>query len=281
VSFKAGTAPRLHLGLWDNTAAAWRHRAHTIYTAGVPGALAEGAGTGTLFPVENWGGVWYRFSISATGVIAANTNQMFLRVEQPANLGTWFMFGANAWNASFPSSYQGPSLGTRNADLCTVPWYVAPQAGLWRYHRFLERGTVSLAAGPRIGNIGGNGAIKWELLGDGAAHYRSALTNNVDPVNASVAAVTPTYGQLVETLELLTTGGNLKLLVSVNGAADVAGAQSGAFPAGLAAQWSAAIAAIGSDAVGNPGYGAFSRVLVGLGAGTLVSTIADARSIPV
>jgi len=137
IFLRAGTAGRVQFGLWDNTAAAWRHRVSFAWAAGVPGAVATDAGAGTRFAVEPWGAGWYRISISATGVVAANTNQIFVRADLVATVGTWFMFGANAWNETTPARYAGPSqaAGTTGSSL------------------YLNGGTASVTNWLRAGDI--------------------------------------------------------------------------------------------------------------------------------
>lgn len=105
------------IGLFSVTAGVMRHRVTLSWPGGVP-LLSTTEGSGTLFPVENWGNGWWRIAFSATGVVAADTNAIRIApTTDAAGLTTnLYIFGANTWNASTPNSYQGPSL-VRTAPL--------------------------------------------------------------------------------------------------------------------------------------------------------------------
>lgn len=100
--------------------AADRHSAWVTWSGGVP-TLSTVTGTGVLFSVVSLGNLWYQVAISADGVVAADTNTVRVFPDRNAGLGTVYVFGANAWNAPFPASYQGPSLASRSADVFTLP----------------------------------------------------------------------------------------------------------------------------------------------------------------
>jgi len=127
IFMRAGTSANSMFGLFDLTAGVWRHRVNVAWSGGVP-TLSTDQGTGTLFAVENWGGGWYRLSASVNAVVAANTNRFYLLPTQDivGQTGTAYFFGANAWNAPFPSSYQGPGEAAGAGDSLTLPFNFGP-----------------------------------------------------------------------------------------------------------------------------------------------------------
>lgn len=92
--------------LRDDTAGQTRAGVDVDWNAGVP-VTSNAVG---LLLAEPWAGGWYRFLFQAAGVVAANTNRVVLRIgrDNAADVGSAYFFGVNAWNAPFPSSYQGP-----------------------------------------------------------------------------------------------------------------------------------------------------------------------------
>lgn len=117
VFIRQGTSDDSAIEVWDNTALTDRTAIKVTWTAGVP-SMAIVAGASTLFSVENWDGGWYRLSFTANGIIAANTNRLYLYPTQQVNAdtGTTYFFGANAWNSSVPAGYIGPSHLTATGD---------------------------------------------------------------------------------------------------------------------------------------------------------------------
>ena len=125
---KQGTQAGTWMRLFDSTAGTTRHAVQVTWTAGVP-SLATSSGTGTRFTPEPWGGNWYRVAFSATGIIAANVNRMDFgpgTIAASSDTGTVFAFGVNAWNATFPATYQAIGDGTGVADSFTSPFNWGP-----------------------------------------------------------------------------------------------------------------------------------------------------------
>ncbi|CAB5187469.1 hypothetical protein UFOVP166_53 [uncultured Caudovirales phage] len=120
VWLKAGTAAATHIILQDTTASAVRLRANVAWAAGVPTVTMV---TGTMVLLETFASGLYRLQMTATGVIASNTNS--LRIY-PAGLGTAatgtvIAWGAQAENVSKPTSYIATTTATasRVADTMT------------------------------------------------------------------------------------------------------------------------------------------------------------------
>jgi hypothetical protein len=230
VFMRAGSSASSRFGIFDNTVATWRHQVNVTWTAGVP-TLATNQGSGTLYPVEPYGGGWYRLSIGVVGVVAANTNFFYLMPtlgNAASETGTTYFFGANAWNAVFPSSYQGPSLTNKSADVGPTWSHLhRPQPvafyykGVWRsgaidYTRLMNIGQFVAGVGQRVlmyGNAGG-----------------SLIFSHGDSF-ASVAQ--PAYGDVLELLGYADALGRAQIIKRVNGGAEVAGTLGAAqgFPA--------------------------------------------------
>jgi hypothetical protein len=119
---RAGTAAQSVFTVHDLTAGVHRHQVLITWTAGVP-VLSDITGAGDRFAVAPWGSGWYAIALGANSVVAANTNRFIFYPDWTGAGGTTFFFGANAWNAVFPSNYQGPHGGASpsGADSLTLP----------------------------------------------------------------------------------------------------------------------------------------------------------------
>jgi hypothetical protein len=105
----------------DSTAGVERHSFTVTWNGGTtPPTLAPTAGAGTFYPpvpiYAADGRLWWMVRASAEGIIAANDNNIRALVSD----GTFYLAGANAFDAPFPSSWQGPTLANRVADLLTI-----------------------------------------------------------------------------------------------------------------------------------------------------------------
>jgi hypothetical protein len=259
VFMRAGTSVNSMFGLFDLTAGVWRHRVNVAWSgAGVP-TLTTDQGTGTLFAVENWGGGWYRLSASVNAVVAANTNRFYLLPTQDivGQTGTAYFFGANAWNAAFPSSYQGPSLGTRSADALSWPHIYKPQAMFWLVE-FVLRNT-DYAMTWSLDDSGGSGA-RIGLEGD-TSSWSAVFFNPTQQGSGGIGGAA--FGNSVRHLVELTGAGVTRVHQSLNGAAEtVSGASAGQ---ALPAVWGVGspVFRLNRYSGGLDGHKAFARVKVG------------------
>lgn len=225
---RAGTAGETIIKLRDTTGAADRLLATITWTAGVPAVVMT---TGTLLANEALGGNWYRLVFQTTSVTAANVNRIEIApAGAPTNTGTVYVFGANAWNALFPSSYQGPSLGTRNADSLGFTFSHRPQT-MTAYTRFVEAGSILLTAGfPQTSVIGAGTDPRWiPSRCDNSNNYQSVWrpTSETGDQKTSTSPGTPVFGDLVEHRSVLWLAGsdvNTQIHESINGAAETSGA---------------------------------------------------------
>jgi len=170
VFMKAGTSDDSAFGIFDTTAGAWRHLVKVTWVAGVPtiATAAGAAGSGALYTPELVDG-WYRLSASAVGVVAANTNNFYLRVtqENAVDVGTTYFFGANAWNEVSPARYAGPSqaAGTTGSSL------------------YLNGGTASVSNWLRAGDILSLAAIApvYEVTADVSTQANGYVVVPINP----------------------------------------------------------------------------------------------------
>jgi len=279
IFMRQGTSLGGHLGIHDATAAIWRRQVRVTWTAGVP-VLSDVLGAGTSFPSEPWGNGWWRVAFSATGVIAANTNNFYVgpTFEIFGEQGTLFYFGANAWNAPFPSSYQGPSVGTRNADAFSWPYPYPPQS-LFVYVELVERGTAveGSADGSRVMAVGATPTAFWMQAASGK-YKMSYLANGAQADSPTGPLSAPAIGNGIALLGLVDFATlKTRLLQSINGGATQDSGLSGAGGA-LPPAWQAAVLRLNDQNGANIGWNAFARVKVGplLFGGQAIDTIAKA-----
>lgn len=122
---RAGSAAAITVGIFDATAVANRVIASVTWNGGTTApTIAITSGTGVVFtpvPVYDRNGVlWWLVSVSADGVVAANTNQLQVFAgTTAAGTGTFYFAGANTWNAIYPTSWVNAAATVRNADLLT------------------------------------------------------------------------------------------------------------------------------------------------------------------
>lgn len=105
VYLKAGTASITDLNLYDATAVVNRHAVRVTWSAGVP-TLSTIVGSGTLLPVVNVGNGWYRIGFTVNGVVATNSNSLFIYPAGiPSATGSVSIWGAQVQNGSTLGDY--------------------------------------------------------------------------------------------------------------------------------------------------------------------------------
>jgi hypothetical protein len=148
----------------------------------------------------------------------------------------------------------------------TFPFRAPPQASTW-YVKFIERGTAATASGGVLGIGNSTNAALFVFSAGVSTGYRVLHRRGAD-VFATASAV-PNAGDTVELRAVLSASGTVLLGQSVNGAAEVVTAASGANA--LASAWSDTILTVNSRGPGSEGIGDFMSVRIAAGTQTLVT----------
>lgn len=233
---KAGTSTRTDILIYDTIVPITRVRCIVTWSGGVP-TLSNGGGAGTLFPVEALANGWYRILFTATGVVAANATRIYI---YPHNLspytGTVYVWGVQAQNALFPSSYIPTTTvsADRSADALTFNLgvqHLSTRAPLTLYVRFVERDGMLMVNGELIGFHDTNGQSRFHIqyVGGAYAAYHTGATAAVAAAGVGV----PTPGQLVEVRALLYADGSVQCGISIEGGAEGVGSASAAISGGF------------------------------------------------
>ena len=130
---KAGTAATSVVQIRDATAIANRGYFIITWTAGVPSVVR--LTTGTVLGVDAFPDGWYRLRLLASNVVAANSNQYRFLPDTTAGTGTVIVWGVQAENGAFATSYIPTTTTslTRNADVVSMTgtnfsdWYNASE----------------------------------------------------------------------------------------------------------------------------------------------------------
>lgn len=220
IRLKAGTAGVSSVGIYDATAAAWRHRVDVTWASDGTPSLSTATGSGTLFAVRELSDGWYEISFNAAGVIAANTNRFYLYPAgtTAAATGTVYAYVAQAEDGASPTSMLNTTTA-RSADTAYIPLPTAVRAptALAVYWRGVLLGNVdngriwqissAANADPRLLVLYNQSTGKFTLTHDTGSSATSAVSTG------DVANV----GSSVEIVALLASDGAPTILVSVNG----------------------------------------------------------------
>jgi hypothetical protein len=200
------------LNIQDTTAVADRLFAVLTWSGNTPSLAVS---TGTFLGQESWTGNWWRLLFQTTSITAANSH--LFRIL-PSTTGTEAcdlnLFGANAWNAAFPSSYQGPGESAGVADSFTMPFNFGPMdlTVLARLARPLHAdATGVLGLSPRFCELG-NGPPRLVCYFDGTSRLVVAQIDTAGTDATSTAAIPA--GAVINVLaqfKNLTTGGQVAL----------------------------------------------------------------------
>lgn len=262
IHFKQGTATKFQTQIYDSTAATARHTVTWTWTDGVP-VGATTAGSGTIYTAVALANGWYRCAFTAAGVVAANTNRFYL-LEAPAASGTVLIWGAQAENAAFPSSYIPTTTAavTRSADALSFAFNAVPQA-MTVHVKMVNLLAADTGNHPRIFQIGASSPL-----------YYGYIQNNLATVLAGhdavfkVLAVTLAHGDTMEYLAPMSATGAIAAGAAINAGAYTETAYSAADD--FAPAWQSQTLVIGNAPDGaSPIFAAFASVKLASGVQTM------------
>lgn len=213
---RAGTSAQSAFYVFDVTAAVNRHIVLVTWTNGVP-TLSTGAGAGTKFAVIPMGDGWYALAANADSIVATNTNRYGLRPDASNGTGTVYVFGANAWNAPFPQSYQAPGEATGVADALTSPvnWGANVDVTvLVRLARPLHAdagASTALGVSPGIFSLGAGTAPRIGLYFDPAARNIISAIDTATTDTTQTTAIPAGQPTVCVQYRNLTTGGSTRM----------------------------------------------------------------------
>lgn len=226
---RQGTSAVNNIWLWDQTALAARHKVTVTWTAGVP-ALTTAAGAGTRFTPVSWGGGWWFISFSATGVVAANDNRFIIDATDgiAASIGTVYIFGANAWDAIYPTSYQGPGGTPSGADNFSVPVNFG-RIVCSLYFDIVEQMVHDAASDTRVVALAGNNFTGpyFCVQSQGVAGYRAIFDNGAGIVGSGQLS-TGAFGDRARGVARLYSDGSCELERRINNGAAATSSRSAA-----------------------------------------------------
>lgn len=269
VYLKVGNGSVSTVVLFDVTATTMRHQVRVTWTAGVP-SLTTVAGAGTLYPVEALANGWYRILISATGVVAANTNEVRLYVNNVAaavNGDSVYAWGAQVENAIVPSSYikTEATTVTRNADSLYFP-FTAPPQEMTVYVRGVEQG-MRYEPGSYIWQISqtnNNPRIHLNrTVGTAQVQFQTVSTAGAFTTVSRPTGGDTILGDLVEYRCILSANGTINLAVTLNNGSELVSTPVAG--TALEAAWSGQRLWIGMNGSTNIGLFAFTNVIIAAG----------------
>jgi hypothetical protein len=171
-------------------------------------------GAGVVYGAISQDGGWYRISFSADSVVAANTNRFLIYPDFSGGLGTVQVFGANAWNAPFPQSYQAAGEATGVADALTSPVNFGPQdlTVLVRLARPVHAdASGALGVSPGIFSFGAGSAARIGAYFDPAARNIIGIIDTATTDQTQTAAIPAGNPTVCFQFKNLTTGGQVAL----------------------------------------------------------------------
>lgn len=254
-----------HVGIWDLTAGAWRVKADI--TGWVAGEPTVSMATGTLLEKFEVEGGWWVLRLQTTSVTAANTHVAYIRPAlTPSATGALDVWRVNAFNSAVPPVMPLDASGALSADLLSVPWSHAPQA-MQVYTRFIEGGTVNIAAG-RMWHLGLTSAgTDPRLYVYAPSGFYGVAHDDGSTFVQSALSTAPSVGDVVELLATLFADGSVQIAQRINGGSVSTATASAA--TSLASAWAGAPNTrlyIGSDpAGGNVGLTSLDALIATLG----------------
>lgn len=234
VLYRQGTATASTI-LWWVGGAAIRLLLTATWTAGVP-SVAVGGGSGTIWGTFDMGAGWWLTLFSVNSVVVADANVVRVLGALSGNtpVGSTYYNGMNVWNDIYPAtSFQPTAIATRSADSLSWPHLYAPQPTFMYYRGVWRSGLVDWTALMVIGQFVSGVGQRLIMHGESGGNF---IFNHGD---SSSSVALPAAGDVIELLGYVDSLGRARIIKSVNGGAESAGALSGtteAFPAAYTRQ---------------------------------------------
>ncbi len=200
---KAGTSGNTRIFIRDATAGVSRGQVDIVWTGGVPSPTVT---NGSLQSLQSCPNGWYRVSVIADSVVAANSNQFRIQPDNVSGTGDIIIWGFQAENGAFSTSYIPTTTTalTRSADVASVntlsPWFNATEGTLFtEYSRYTNASAGRIATfsnGTNQNQIRINASVStnirpdWQVLTGG-----SVEANVIGAVEVAVNAVGKTAGR--------------------------------------------------------------------------------------
>lgn len=213
---RKGSASVSDIEVWDDTASATRHRVRVTWSAaGVP-TLSTGAGSGTLFPVEQLTNGWWAISFTSASITAANTNHLRFYPAGTGATGTCYFDGAQAEDGTYATSMvdTAGAVGARAVD--QIYWHVlfAPVA-LAIYWEIIVGN--ALEASTRLWHLGkADGSNPYIFAGfNGSGHVTTQVHNGTASQEAAVN-VAAVQGDRLRGVSVIHSSGAPRTIVARN-----------------------------------------------------------------
>lgn len=217
VFVRQGTVATNFFALHDATVPTYRHLVRISWSGGIP-TLSTVIGAGTRFAPISAGAGWWIVAATGTDVLAGNTNRIELSPVDTSGsaTGTAYFFGANAWNAPFPQSYQAPGEATGVADSLTSPFNWAPQdvtilVRLGRPQHADAGVSTALGVSPGIFSFGAGSAARIGAYFDPAARNIIGVIDTATTDATQTTAIPAGNPTVCFQFKNLTTGGQVAL----------------------------------------------------------------------
>jgi len=213
---KKGSAAVSDLEVWDNTAAAVRHRIRATWSAsGVP-TLSSTSGSGTLFPVRQLATGFWEIEFTAASITAANSNRLRFYPAGTAATGTAYFDGAQAEDALYSTSLvdTAGAVGARAVD--QLYWKILFGPVAMAIYTDLIIGNA-LQVSTRFWHIGkSDGSTPYVFAGFNSSGHVTTQVHNGTASQEAAVNVAAVQGDRLRVLSIIHSTGAPRTIVSKN-----------------------------------------------------------------
>jgi hypothetical protein len=258
------------IGLYSTTATAWRMLLSITWSNGVPSVTAtHGAYLGQRYI----GNGFYAIYGTATGVVASDTNQIFLyAASDAAQTGAFDVYRVNAYNAVVPP-YSILDASVTSQTETFYADFVAPPQAMTVYAKFQDAGSLAQGATRGIVHVGGTSGTsgaRFQITVPSTSAYRVGYSDGTTGVSSDITSSAAVWSSAVELRGVLTAAGSLVAGQSLNGGAETLGdAVTAPGSVSLPSEWSGARIYIGSRGTVSQGVGVYQAIKVARGEKTM------------